>query len=290
MKTSTTFPRLAMAGGALAVLLIGNGPALAAPVRSIDEQRPLAAGGQVTVSNAAGSVEISGWARDEVAISGTLAEDVEKLEISGDARKLDIVVHYPGKRRSHIQDTHLLIRVPARAQLAIETVSADVRISDSSGALAVKTVSGDINLQVGSGEIRTASVSGDLLLEGQAFDTTIESVSGDVEATGLRGRLQVETVSGDLEIAGGEFHEVALQSVSGDLALKLTLDVGAQLDAETLSGDIDIAVPQAPKMPLSLKSFSGSARNDFGTAAGTGPGQLSLRSFSGDIHFGADLD
>jgi hypothetical protein len=261
----------------LAILAGTAAPASHAGERTaIHETRALAANGKLSVNNIAGTIVVRGWDRNEVAISGTLGENVEKLDISGDAGSLSVVVRYPHHTHGNADDTELELRVPARAQLSIDAVSADVQISDSSGDIDAKSVSGDVRLDVGSGRIRASTVSGDL------------------SASGVRGSLSADTVSGDLSLDGGRFTTLKLQSVSGDLNLQLDLDDGGTLNAETLSGDIELRLPKTPDAKLTMKTFSGELRNGFAgngdeevhtltTTLGSGKGEIDLHSFSGDI-------
>src|SRR3546814_18502876 len=62
----------------------------------------------------------------------------------------------------HVDETELQLRVPARAQLSLDAVSAAISVTDTSGSIDAKSVSGDVQLVVGSGEIKASPVSGDL--------------------------------------------------------------------------------------------------------------------------------
>ncbi|MGH8445141.1 MAG: DUF4097 family beta strand repeat-containing protein [Solimonas sp.] len=260
----------------------------------INEIRTLAADGTISVNNMTGTISVKGWDRNEVSISGTLGDDVEKLDISGDAKTLSISVRHPSRLRGNVSETHLELRVPARAQLQLDAVSADISVAGTSGAITAKSVSGDVELNVGSGEINASTVSGDLRVRAPSFKTTLNSVSGDLFATGVRGSLKAETVSGELSIEGGSFRDISAQSVSGDMNLDISLEDTAKLTAETLSGDIELHLPKLPNAQLSMKTFSGELHNGFtgsddgeirkvSTTLGAGRGTIDLHTFSGDI-------
>lgn len=277
--------------------------ALAGSRTPINETHPLAADGKLSVSNTAGTIVVRGWDRNEVAITGTLGDDAEKLDISGDAKTLTVVVRYPSNLHGNIDETQLELRVPARTRLTVDAVSADVRVSDISGPVEAKSVSGDVELTVGSGEITASTVSGDLNVRAPAFKTSLNSVSGDLTASGLRGTLSADTVSGNLSLDGGTFRSLKLQSVSGDLDLKLGLESDAKLSAETLSGDIGLKLTTAPDAKLTMKTFSGDLHNGYASGhdddddeprhnlsatLGGGHGSINLHSFSGDVEIGGD--
>src|SRR6188768_102816 len=77
--------------GALAMLAVA--PAFAAT--PINQTRPLAADGQVRIENIKGRIVVRTWDKRSVQVTGSLGKGVEKLEISGDERSLDIRVRYP---------------------------------------------------------------------------------------------------------------------------------------------------------------------------------------------------
>src|SRR3546814_7586765 len=167
----------------------------------------------------------------------------------------------PNRMHGHVDETELQLRVPARAQLSLDAVSADISVTDTSGSIDAKSVGGDVQLVVGSGEIKASTVSGDLSVKAPAYKTSLNSVSGDLTAIGVRGAITADTVSGDLSLDGGAFKTLKLKSVSGDLQLKLGLEDGGTLSAETLSGNIGLRLAKATDAKLTMKTFSGDLHN-----------------------------
>src|SRR5690606_12223517 len=146
-------------------------PALAAT--PINETRPLDARGEVEVSNLKGSIELRTWDRDEVRITGSLGEGVERLEIGDGGAKLVVRAGYP--------------RTPRHASRAVDSVAPSVDVQGVAGAeLEIETVSGDVVAVGAPRKANIDSVSGDLKLTLNSRDVDIESVSGRVS---LRGRI-----------------------------------------------------------------------------------------------------
>jgi DUF4097 and DUF4098 domain-containing protein YvlB len=270
--------------------------ALAAPAWAgtpIDERRALAADGAVSVNNLAGLIEVIGWDRDEVHITGELGADVEALEIDGDARKLSVHVRYPRKSRS-VDESVLRLQVPAGAQLELKGVSADLHASGIGGMLTATSVSGAIRVTATPVRLRLNTVSGDIHARGATADAELRTVSGDIDAAGLSGQLKGETVSGDLLLAGGPFAAVSAETVSGDVTLQLGLESAGTLRAATLSGDIVLRMADADNARISMKTFSGRLRNalmpvsngdkrSLDYTVGSGSARVELSSFSGNI-------
>ena len=262
----------------------------------IDERHPLNADGQLHVSNVCGLIEVSVWSRNEVQISGTLGDGVDKLEVSGNKNKLEVLVRNPNKRRD-VGDTTLTIKVPVNAQLQLDGVSSDIVVTGVKGAVAAATVSGDVRLKLDSDRVEARTVSGDIDVQAPSKDSKLNTVSGDIIAKGLSGKLVLETVSGDVEVAGAAaFSELKLKSISGDLDLEGEFTTDARVSGETLSGDLRMQVPASVSAALTVNTFSGSFNNRIAGAVATsgskskreiklgdGKARVDLSSFSGDV-------
>ena len=125
-------PALTLAGLLVAPMLF-NGALAATP---INETRPLDARGHLSIENLKGRIDVRAWDRNEVKIEGSLGQGVEKLEISGDARRLSVKVKYPrsgglgffsGSDKS--EPSQLRLMVPLQVDLDIDAVSADIDVS-----------------------------------------------------------------------------------------------------------------------------------------------------------------
>lgn len=272
----------------------------AAAETPIDQRRPLAADGQLHVSNVSGAISVSAWNREEVEIGGMLGDGVETLDISGDRKRLDVIVRNPDKRRD-TGDTTLVIKVPAGASLNLEAVSADIDVEHVRGAVSATSVSGDVQLDLRSPQVTARTVSGDIRLRAPSTQTRLNTVSGDIQAGGLSGQLALQTVSGDASVeAGGAFSDLQLKSISGDLDVQVTLAPGARVVGETLSGDLSLRLPRPSSARFTVNTFSGSFHNAYGGDSGDsgdakgrhelrfgdGKAQIELSSFSGDVTLG----
>lgn len=269
-------------------------------LRQVDEHRPLKADARVEVSNVAGEIVVEAWDRNELHLTGTLSEQVEKLEITGDASRLKIEVKLP-RRTRNVEDTDLHLKVPAGITLEAQGVSADIEVRGIRGDVEASSVSGDVELDVGSKNVEARSVSGDVTVNAPAAVTRVESVSGDVTVRGVKGEVRGETVSGNVEVRAQVARRVELKSVSGDLELDAELAVDVEVEAETMSGDVRLMVPRLPEVEIDLETYSGDIErtellpgftgrghsdDDEGreySRPGKGSGRVRLHSFSGDI-------
>jgi hypothetical protein len=290
-----------------ALLLVAGTPALAAT--PINQVRPLAADGSVSIENIKGRIVVRTWDRAEVGITGSLGEGVEKLLVEGSASDLRIEVRYPssgggwfgwGGDGGRSEASTLEVSVPAGAGVKIDSVSASVEVSGVAGRrLAVDTVSGGVVVNSARpGEARIESVSGDLELELETASLAVDSVSGDVRVKGrVTGVVAIDTVSGDADLAAGRLDRLSVSSVSGDSRIRAALAPGGSITADTVSGGLSLALPPETSARLRAETFSGSITSPVGTVQtepygpgkrlearlGAGGGDIRLESFSGDI-------
>ncbi|GHB99695.1 DUF4097 family beta strand repeat-containing protein [Thermomonas carbonis] len=281
----------------LALACLAALPALAGT--PIDQTRPLDARGRIEIENLKGRVEVRAWDRQEVKVTGTLGDGVEKFSMDGDRHNLRIEVKYPS-RSGRTEPTVLIVQVPILAELEIETVSADIDVHGiASRELSLESVSGDIAANGAPREASVESVSGDVRLTLNSQDVSVDTVSGELVLQGrLNGEVSLETVSGNLRMdsVGERLRSLSAGSVSGDMDLKTGLADGGEIRLESVSGDLLLRLPRDLSAEVSGESFSGDLsapgakiqREEFGpgssfqTRYGAGKGDVRMETFSGD--------
>ncbi len=265
----------------------------------IEQTRPLDPRGRVEIDNLKGRVEVRGWDRPEVKLTGSLGEGVERLSLEGDRNNLRIEVKYPSRSRK-TEPTILILQVPLRADLEIDTVSADIDVHGmASREMSLESISGDIAANGAPGRASVESVSGDINLTFNSRNVDVSTVSGDLTLNGrLNGEVSVETVAGDVRVdsKGEKLSSFRAGTVSGDIQVRMALADGGEVKMESVSGDLLLVVPKDLSAEVSGESFSGDLRapgakidrEEFGPGSsfhahyGAGKGEVRLESFSGD--------
>jgi hypothetical protein len=289
-------PRLAACG--LASLVLAWTSVRAG--RTIEERRSADPRGDVEISNVSGAIELVGWERAEVEVSGTVAENVERVDVTGDGAHTSI--HVVSRSRGgwgSDDEAHLTVHVPAKSAVRATLVSANVKLSGTQGDLELRTVSGNVNGEAG-GKLRADTVSGNITLDAHGAGTLeVSTVSGNIELRGGGGDVTVTTVSGDAKIELGTLGRGRFKSVSGDFGVGLSLDPEAQIEGESVSGVIRMEFTSAPAADFDVQSFSGKIDSCFGptpTESRYGPGSrltftngaghahVRLETKSGDVH------
>ena len=287
--------RLVCACAALAAL--GSPAGAFAATRTVDEHRPAEAAGQVEIQNVAGRIEVVGWDKPEVAVSGTLGSDIERLEITsaGARTSVRVVGHEShgvslGWHSTGAAEAELVVHVPARSSLSVTAVSADLNVAGVAGNQELHTVSGDI-VAAAQHEVRVRTVSGDVRLTAGPESRVVEvsTVSGDLTISGGAGELTATTVSGDGILSVGQLTRAHLKTVSGDFSITADLAPDGRLEGESVSGDFRVNFTGTlPPAAFDLESFSGDLATCFGRKGvheGYGPGsRLNFQEGAGSAH------
>jgi hypothetical protein len=290
LPTTTTFAALAMCCAA----------PLAAAGTPIDRHAAADPKGQVEISNTAGKVTVTGWDRDEVSVTGTLGDGSQRLDFVSSDKLTRVQVVLPNKTW-HVEDSELVVKVPAGSSVSINTVSADVSVQGVRGSQRLQSVSANVVTQAAAEDVEIKTVSGDLTVTGsdQKGLLTITTVSGDATVTHVAGEVNGSTVSGDFRFGLGAVDRSRLRTTSGDLSLAAFLPADGRLDVETISGDVRIDLAPPLNVGFEVSSFSGDIRNCFGPKAARtdeyGPGKelrftegndsarVRVKSLSGDV-------
>jgi DUF4097 and DUF4098 domain-containing protein YvlB len=284
----------------LATFLAATAVAAQQPV---NQTIPTSATGTVEIQNTAGEVHVVGWDRAEIRIVGHLGEGTERLAVENEGGSTVIRVVIPRNARN-VQDTDLEIHLPARKDVTVRTVSAEIRaegvtgavdahavsgevtVSGSPARLTAASVSGDVAVQVTTGQVRAnstsgnvrvsgtaresvsaESVSGDVTVDAPTPDLNARSVSGDLQLSGVSRRVSASTVSGDATIRAGKIQYGSFETVSGQLRFAGDLQPDAAFNVKSHSGSVELALPAAIAAAFDVSTFSGDISNAFGPAA-----------------------
>jgi hypothetical protein len=124
---------------------------------------------------------------------------------------------------------------PGSIRVAEVTGSVDIRAS--SGDLELSWIRGDVEARTGRGEIHLAHVDGEVVLRSDRGGIEVEDLDGSVEAKTERGNIVASFVS---EPAG------SLETSRGSVELEIPAGAGAQLEAVSRRGAVELAQALTP--------------------------------------------
>jgi lia operon protein LiaG len=163
----------------------------------------------------------------------------------------------------------------------------DLEIDVGSGAVQVSQARGELSVDTGSGEVAVSDIRGESI--------SIETGSGGVTGSDVRSNdLKINTGSGDIEVSNlnapqvsletgsgavtadmsGELWNLSVNTGSGDVTLKAPPTLGAEVDIETSSGDIETDFEV---------SVTRHARDHMTGRIGDGRGKIDIETGSGGI-------
>lgn len=179
----------------------------------------LTADGRVELDNINGAVHISSWDRNEVKVDAVKYADTKerldeaKIEIDSRNDSLSIRTRYPEHNQSWNWGSH---NNPASVEYTL-TVPRTARLDE------VKLINGSLDVTGVSGEVNASCINGRL------------------EAHNLAGRARLSTINGRLDARFDQLagRSVELSSVNGSVELTIPSDSKAELEASTVSGEIN---------------------------------------------------
>lgn len=290
----------------MAMWLTFQGAWAASESREFSRRVAAGARDRISISNIAGAVRLTAWERPEVDVQGKLGSGVERVEVSQHSGEIEIrvVVHESGLFgiRSVLDPTAFLdVRVPAGSELEVHTVSALISGDALRGRAELKSVSGGIRVAYQGAELDAKTVSGaiDVNGVGQRIRLQAVSVSGGIRVDRVSGEIEAKSTSGSVRISSGLADKVELKTVSGSIVYGGRLSASGELDAEAVSGSVQVIAASDAGYAFDVSSYSGAIRSCFGDvpqrkspgrsgkhlsgSQGQGSARVRLRSMSGGV-------
>lgn len=286
----------------------GNAASQEGGTRSIDETRSVDADATVLVDVVVREVRVRAWDRSEVRVQGRMLSQYEDFTIEQEDGELRIElepkddVEWP-KDREGPDLGALTVSVPRGASVGVEVVNGPLSVEGVSGQVQLETVNGDVTYRGDARWVAAEAVNGTVDVRApRSRETRAGSVAGNVIVRAEGGLLEAESVSGDIQIyAEGAVQEVDAETVSGDIEFRGTPAASASLSFESHSGDVVLHLPSGLSAVLEAETFSGSIESAFGGevrqdgeytpeksyrhTAGAGGARITADTFSGAVSF-----
>ena len=144
-------------------------------------------------------------------------------------------------------------------EFKLNSVSGNQEVRLSAEQAEFSSASGDLELDVQAEMIEAKTASGDVsLTAANSAEIIISTASGDIECRGTTRRLTLNSASGDVSYSGTA-DEIQVKTASGDCGLALEVSPN-RLDVTSVSGDVDVKLPEGCACNLQLNSRSGDIR------------------------------
>jgi DUF4097 and DUF4098 domain-containing protein YvlB len=239
-------------------------PAWAKAQTTVDQKRPAAPDGTVSIENMAGSIKVTGWDKAEVQVKGTVGAGGE-LSFESAAKSTHIEIE--SDRNPMGVKSDLEIYVPAGSAVEIEGFQATITATGVTGSVKAETVNGSITQSGAAKSVELQSVNGSVDVTKANGRVKAESVNGSVVLHDASGELEASTVHGKLHVLGGSWQRAEMESVAGTVRFEAALGPRATVSIETVSGSVELLLPAGVGAEFAVSSFSGQISNELGPAA-----------------------
>jgi DUF4097 and DUF4098 domain-containing protein YvlB len=239
-------------------------PAWSAAQTAVDQKKPAAPDGTVSIENMAGSIKVTGWDKAEVQVKGSVGAGGE-LSIAGTGKSIHIEIE--SDRNPMGVKSDLDIYVPAGSAVEIEGFQATITAIGVTGSVKAETVNGSITQSGATKNVELQSVNGDVDVTKASGRVKAESVNGSVVLHDASGELEASTVHGKLHVLGGTWQRAEMESVAGTVRFEAAIAPRATVSIETVSGAVQLLLPAGVGAEFAVSSFSGAITNELGPAA-----------------------
>lgn len=263
--------------------------------------RGVAADATIRISIPAGSIRVTAWASDSIAVRGRVDAGAGRALLDGSREAVRLSLEPPA--RSHgggLAD--LDISVPAKARLWVTSTSASLEVTAQGGTVVISSAGGRVRLLGTVEEATVESLDGNVELALIAESARVRTASGTIVARGVIQQLDASSISGPLLIGmEGPISTARLESVSAEIAFKGALLPEGRLQAETHAGNIDLRLPPTLAATWQLISYAGlldnqlvspslikaGKRGEWRFITGTGQARVEVRTFKGTVRLSA---
>lgn len=212
-----------------------------------------------------GVLDVEGWARDSVSITGTLAKG-ETLFGGGSVTGLKL----GSEGTATSGATRLLVRVPIGSRLAVRSGAANVEVRGVTGTIDVGSAAGDVRVAGAIESVTIESISGSVQVVATTPSVRARTTRGTLDIAGRIDEAQLTSVSGPVTVSTQSIGRLRIETVDGRVTVRGRLAASGSLDIESFGGPVHLEFPHDQRAALDLRASSGeiSGRIDRQQAAG----------------------
>ncbi len=252
-------------------------------------------GGRLSVDSFNGSIEILGWEKDSVQITGTkyagrqsLLKEIQ-IETKADADSVTVRTIRPVGRRGSA-GAKFSIRVPFKVVLdRIRSSNGHIRVEDVQGSARLETSNGAIKLRKVEGRVEARTSNGSIEGDGIEGDANLHTSNGTIQIDRVVGALEAGTSNASihLRLAKPKANEpIRVTTSNGGIELDVEALDNNEIHAGTSNATITLRLPAPIKARLRASTSNGRITTDFDIMTHGTQGKNFLE---GDINGGGPL-
>lgn len=221
----------------------------------------LAYGSKLWVKNRNGGIRVTGWDREEVALTAVI-RDTERRKIQivlqrkGQDLDIEALFQQPkwtfGIGFVHSPRCEMTLNVPRRLQAHFRTTNGTLTVAALEGFANCETTNGDIKIREVGGEVHADTTNG--TIEAVKLRARIKggTTNGRILLEDVDGGIRMETINGSIRARNldGWNEGILLETTNGSIEMELGKASG-ELRASNSNGSLDVKVPGAQVIELS---------------------------------------
>lgn len=202
--------------------------------------------GMVVVRVPEGHVRLEGWDRNEVNVTGTVADDSDRLELASRHGVTEVSVM--PNLRSGDDATQLVIRVPHGSSLDIETDGGHAEVVGIRGMVRIQSDDGNLTLDDHPMGVMARSTNGDIEIAGRHTPGYVHSANGNVRLR--QGERRAEEFAREMSERARRFardHQDEYEEFGGQIQAIVEramrdIDIDGHVDFDRFADGFDIDV------------------------------------------------
>jgi hypothetical protein len=263
---------------------------------------PLHAGARVDAESFNGSIEIEGWDRNEVEISGSKyasteeAREAIKIDVHHTDDSVEVRAIKPSSRFNNM-GAKFTLHVPRSAQVdRVATSNASIQVQDVARAAHLRSSNGSIHISRVHGRVDAHTSNAPVDVEDLDGEVTLQSSNGHIHAEKMTGSLEASTSNSGIvaDMAISPSAPIKLHSSNGSVELTMRQNPEGDIRADTSNNSITLHLPPPAAGRISADTSNSKVSCDFDLSGenqkghlkgtiGTGGHNIELSTSNGQI-------
>ncbi len=251
--------------------------------------KPLNQGGRFSIENMNGSVEISGWDKNEVDISGTKYAktkaylDEIKIDVQASTGVVSIRTIPPVDRSNSNAGAKYIIRVPRQVATDLASSNGSIQLSSVEGTAKIRTSNGRVGAKSVKGLVDITTTNGNVDIADVTGGARVSTSNGTVDADNLHGEFNAKTTNGGIKARLFDIPSNALvKATTSNGPVELTVDqVRSDIRASTNNGHIHLRVPSNTNARVDARTSNSNVTSDLAVTGGNSSSKKHLEGTIG---------
>jgi hypothetical protein len=224
------------------------------PSQKIERGWPLDMDGAVRIHNYNGSVVVTGWDKDSVAVTAVIGGKMG-LFGGGGRRGVKFGLESASDQTAPVAD--FTVFVPSRARLSVRGAATMIEIRNFAGTVDASALSGRVRISGSVTEITAETMDGDLEVESSPAYFRGKTATGRITWTGSSDDASLNTVSGAITVTSSTLHRARFESISGDVKFTGTIKPDGRVTLDSHGGDVSATLARDARAEVTIDAPKG---------------------------------